>query len=94
MILASCLACLKLNHPVQYQVSHESSNQAHHVFSISISVSFFLISLEILFFQTSAQLRSTHLFVLSLYNTRYPHSLQRMGSPRFSVTLLSQSPHK
>ena len=36
----------------------------------------------------------THLFVLSLYSTRYPHSLQRIGSPFFSVTLLSQSPHR
>lgn len=36
----------------------------------------------------------THLLVLSLYNTRCPHSLHLIGSPRFSGTLLLQSPHR
>ncbi len=41
-----------------------------------------------------SQTRLTHLFVLSLYNTLYPHSLHLIASPPFSNTLVSQSPHR
>jgi hypothetical protein len=44
--------------------------------------------------QTDKKERKSHLLVLSLYSTRYPHSLQRMGSFLVSVTRLSQSPHR
>lgn len=35
----------------------------------------------------------TYRFVLCLYNTRCPQFLHRIGSPRFSGTSWSQSPH-
>lgn len=35
-----------------------------------------------------------YLFVLSLYKTRWPHSLHRIGSPLFKGTFELQSPHR
>lgn len=39
-------------------------------------------------------LPTTHLFVRSLYNTRYPHSLHLIASPFLRVTRVSQSPQR
>lgn len=38
--------------------------------------------------------KKTHRLVLSLYSTRCPHSLHRIGSPRFSETFELQSPQR
>lgn len=43
---------------------------------------------------TRSHVPVSYLLVRSLYSTRYPHSLQRIGSPFFSVTFVSQSPQR
>ena len=61
------------------------------------NASFGIVSLAMMHFLSEISQGSrvtTYLLVRSLYKTRCPHSLQRIGSPFFKCTLELQSPHK